>query len=126
MPYDTRQQSEVRYYLTLLQDCFVVWMETMDKVLHEGETRLTHRRVIEAIEPIAIAQRRLGQYTVSNEMMFAHRTTLALLQSAMKALHAIAYGAGTPAIREMSEQLTIFEYELCRLAEVVGFTDMKP
>ncbi len=126
MPYDTRQQSEVRYYLTLLQDCFVIWMETMDMVLHQGETRLTHRRVIEAIEPIAIAQRLLGQYTVSNEIMFAHRAALALLQSAMEALHAIAYGAGTPAIREVSEQLTIFEYELCRLAEVVGFTDMKP
>ena len=121
MPYDTRHQCEVRWFLAHLQDCFELWMDAMDLVLRTKDTPLRGQHLIVAMGSIAAARHQLAQRTVSAELTFAHRAALTLLQSAMDALSAIVQGKGKPALRDMSEQLTIFQSELCRLAESVGF-----
>ena len=122
MPYDTRHQCEVRWFLAHLQDCFELWMDAMDLVLRTKDTPLRGQHLIVAMGSIAAARHQLAQRTVSAELTFAHRAALALLQSAMNALAALMYGRGQPAIRDMCEQLTIFESELYRLAETIGLS----
>jgi hypothetical protein len=120
MPGECTTRIEAEGYIEQLHDCFVVWMSAMQILQHDITTQLTRSDIIAAIGPIAQARRELSQSTVAAPMQAAHRAALALLQSAMDALDALAAGHSTPAVQDLSEQLTIFQVELVLFAERAG------
>lgn len=116
MPADLTAQFVAVSYLDVLCKCFTIWQGAMEQ-LHED---VSSEQIIASIGRVAYAQERLTRMTVPPSLMSTHTAACALLQSAMDALDAVAAGRGAPAIREMSEQLTIFQMEMYRLARRVG------
>jgi hypothetical protein len=114
---------EAKCYVTQLQGCFALWLGAMEFLRHSSETELACEDIIAAIGPIARAHRQLVQLTVTPQMAAAHQAALTLLQSAMDALDAIAAGRGRPAVRDLSEQLAIFQTELVLFAERAGLLE---
>jgi hypothetical protein len=114
---------EAMCYVAQLQECFALWLGAMDFLVYSGETTLACEDIIVAIGPIAKAHRQLMGLTVTPQMAAAHQAALGLLQSAMDALDAIAAGRGRPAVRDMSEQLAIFQTELVFYAERAGLLE---
>jgi hypothetical protein len=121
MPSSLVTRVEIERYLVQLHSCFVVWYDAMIFIRRSDRTWLTCEHVIAAIGPVAQAHRQLTQLKVTPPMRAVHQAALALLQSAMKAMDAIAAGQGKVAVRDMSEQLTIFQTELVLFAEQAGF-----
>jgi hypothetical protein len=112
---------ETDYYLAQLHACFVVWLDTMTLLQRVAMDTLTREEIIAMSEPVAQAHRDLAQRTVAPPMLAVHQAARDLLQSAMDAVDAVAAGRGKPAVRDMSEQLTIFQAELVLFAERAGF-----
>ena len=121
MPSSLITRIEADRYLVQLHTCLVVWEDAMIAITRSDRTGLACEHVIAAIGPVAQAHRQLTQLTVTPPMRAVHHAALALLQSAMDAMDAIAAGHGKGAVRDMSERLTIFQTELVRFAAQAGF-----
>lgn len=111
---------ETDYYIAQLHACLVVWIDTMTMLQNVAANTLTSEDIRIMIAPVALAHHDLAQRSVAPAMLAVHRAAQDLLQSAMDTLAAIAAGRGRPAMRDLSEQLTIFQTELVLFAERVG------
>ena len=114
---------QAQTFLTQLLSCFVVWDDAMTAITYADGLERPVAMIIAMIEALSCTHRQLLQLTVTPPMQAMHRAALELMQSAMDALDAVAAGHGSAAVRDMSEQLTIFETELVRFAERAGLMD---
>jgi hypothetical protein len=120
MPSSLITRIEADRYLVQLHTCLVVWEDAMSAITRSDRTWLECENIIAAIGPVAQAHRQLTQLTVTPPMRAVHHAAMDLLQSAIDALDAIAAGRGKAAVRDMSEQLTIFQTELALFAVRAG------
>ena len=120
MPSRHVARFEAEVYLVQLQGCFVAWNDAMTAIAHADRAERSVVTIIATIGPVYRAHRQLMQLTVTPPMQATHRAAVGLVQSAVDALDAIAVGRGSPAVRDLSEQLTIFQTELVRFAEQAG------
>ena len=121
MPSSLVTRTETACYLAQLHDCFAVWEGAMHWIRHHATESIPHESLLATIVLVALAHHRLTRLSVTPPMLAVHHAALDLLQSAIDALDAIAAGRGKPAVRDMSEQLMIFQAELVLFAEQAGF-----
>jgi hypothetical protein len=112
---------EAERYLVQLHTCWMVSYDAMIAIKRSDRRWLMREHIIAAIGPVAQAHRQLAQFTVTRPLLAVHRAALVLLQSIMDAMDAIAAGHGTVAVRDMREQLTIFQTEIVLFAARAGF-----
>jgi hypothetical protein len=119
MPSDLVLQEVAVSYLWELYACLVVWVDVMD-ILWRDDAGPTQEEITAALGPLARIHRSLAQRSVTPATAAVQHAALSLLQSAMDAMDAIAVGRGKPEVREMQEQLTIFQTELVLFAQRAG------
>lgn len=117
--------AETCQYLAQLHACFVVWIDAMELLRRARVVTPLRVDVMVAIGSIALAYRDLTQVVVAPPLQPAHHAAVLLLEAVIDALDALAKGHGRAAVRDMAEQLTIFQMELVRLAEQAGW-EMQP